>query len=80
MSRSRTFQVKAGAENMISFMSQPGGKRDRKLLAEAQEMLADAKAKIDYIRMRINVAKENGSTGERNRGSFAVFAENLLLW
>ena len=61
-------QVKAGAENMIAFMSQPGGKRDRKLLADAQEMLADAKAKIEYIRMRINVAKENGSGDNRNRG------------
>ncbi|CAG0905746.1 unnamed protein product, partial [Cyprideis torosa] len=60
--------VKAGAENMLAFLSQPGGKKDRKLLAAAQEMLADAKAKIDYIKMRINVAKENGMGDGRNKG------------
>ena len=34
--------------------------RDKKILAaEAQQMLADSKAKIEYLRMRIMKAKQN---------------------
>ncbi|KAK7073571.1 Serine/threonine-protein kinase N2, partial [Halocaridina rubra] len=59
--------VKAGAENMI-LMYSAGPMRDKKLLAEAQQMLADSKAKIDYIRMRKIKAKqiqtENGLDAE----------------
>lgn len=60
-------QVKAGAENMIQMYS-TGPMRDKKLLAEAQQMLADSKAKIEYIKMRRMKAKqhqtENGLDAE----------------
>jgi len=44
-------KVKAGAENMIQMYS-TGPMRDKKLLSEAQQMLGDSKAKIEYIKMR----------------------------
>lgn len=60
-------QVKAGAENMIQMYSS-GPMRDKKLLAEAQQMLADSKAKIEYIKMRRMKVKqsqtENGLDAE----------------
>ncbi|XP_040070750.2 serine/threonine-protein kinase N2 [Ixodes scapularis] len=43
-------KVKQGTENMLQMYS-CGPSKDRKLLAEAQQMQADSKAKIDYIRM-----------------------------
>ncbi len=47
---------------MIS-MYQGGSSRDKKLLAEAQQMLIDAKTKIDIIRMQIlKVQQKNDST------------------
>jgi len=39
--------VKQGAENMIERSA-----GDKKLLADAQTMLADSRRKIDYIRMQ----------------------------
>lgn len=36
-----------------------GGSRDKKLLAEAQQMLADSKAKIEFLRMRILKVKQS---------------------
>ncbi|RWS04375.1 serine/threonine-protein kinase N2-like protein [Dinothrombium tinctorium] len=49
-------KVKQGAENMIQMYS--GSSKDRKLLAEAQLMLSDAKAKLEYIRMMIVKVKQ----------------------
>ena len=49
-------KVKQGAENMIQMYS--SGKENRKLLQEAQQMLTDAKAKIEYIRMMIVRVKQ----------------------
>lgn len=43
------FQVKQGAENMVQSLDS----KDKKLVFEAQQMLADSKAKIDYLKMRI---------------------------
>jgi len=40
--------VKQGAENMIERSS-----GDKKLLADAQTMLADSRRKLDYIRMQL---------------------------
>jgi protein kinase N len=37
------------------------GGRDKKLLENAQQMLQDSKAKIDYLKMRIAKAKHNRS-------------------
>lgn len=42
-------KVKQGAENMIQSII---GK-DKKLLAEAQQMLQDSKKKIEYLKMKI---------------------------
>lgn len=57
-------QVKHGAENMIETYNS-GLSKDKKLLVEAQAMLADARRKIEYIRMQIlrmhNQRTENGS-------------------
>ncbi|XP_046413863.1 serine/threonine-protein kinase N isoform X2 [Neodiprion fabricii] len=44
-------KVKQGAENMIQSLT--SGHRDKKLLQEAQQMLADSRAKIEFLRMRI---------------------------
>lgn len=46
-------KVKQGAENMIQSISGGYHSRDKKLLAEAQQMLADSKAKIEFLKMRI---------------------------
>lgn len=75
------FQVKQGAENMIQSLT--SGHRDKKLLQEAQQMLDDSRAKIEFLRMRVmklNQAREqqhargdaspspNGdSTGNKNK-------------
>jgi hypothetical protein len=80
-------QVKQGAENMIQQYSN-GPTRDKKLLAEAQQMLADSKAKIEYIKMRIMKVKQSqeedrGGSESRTKGSdepsridppFAIFS------
>lgn len=49
-------KVKQGAENMIQSYSNG---RDKKLLADAQQMLQDSKAKIEYLKMRIIKAKQS---------------------
>lgn len=46
-------KVKNGAENMIQSISNGHHTRDKKLLAEAQQMLADSKAKIEFLKLRI---------------------------
>ena len=61
-------QVKQGAENMIHMYS-GGSSRDKKLLAEAQQMLSDAKTKIEIIRMQILKAQQKGDTQEEGIGS-----------
>ncbi|KAH0534918.1 serine/threonine-protein kinase N isoform X1 [Cotesia glomerata] len=44
-------KVKQGAENMIQSLT--SGHRDKKLLQEAQQMLDDSRAKIEFLKMRI---------------------------
>jgi len=59
--------VKQGAENMIQRYGSSSG--DKKLLADAQTMLADSKRKIDYIRMqqlRLQYLKSGAPDEERN--------------
>lgn len=46
-------KVKQGAENMIQSITGGPHSRDKKLLAEAQQMLQDSKVKIEYLRMKI---------------------------
>lgn len=71
-------KVKQGAENMIQQYSN-GPTRDKKLLAEAQQMLTDSRNKIEYIKMRIMKVKQvqeeidnskaTGPDGVRIRGT-----------
>nr|CAD7429592.1 unnamed protein product [Timema monikensis] len=51
-------KVKQGAENMIQSLTS-GHSKDKKLLAEAQQMLADSKVKIEFLKMRILKAKQS---------------------
>jgi protein kinase N len=60
-------KVKQGAENMIQMYSS-GSSKDKKLLSEAQQMLTDAKAKMEYIRLMIAKAKQKESE-ERSSSS-----------
>uniref|UniRef100_A0A336LW40 CSON001751 protein n=1 Tax=Culicoides sonorensis TaxID=179676 RepID=A0A336LW40_CULSO len=69
-------KVKNGAENMIQSILHGHNGRDKKLLAEAQQMLADSKTKIEYLKLRIlkvkqnrqlnNVSDENGEAKTRH--------------
>ncbi|KAI8127523.1 Serine/threonine-protein kinase N, partial [Lucilia cuprina] len=52
-------KVKNGAENMIQSLQSGHYGRDKKLLAEAQQMLTDSKAKIEFLRLRILKVKQN---------------------
>ena len=54
---------------MIAMYSS-GASKDRKLLAEAQQMLSDSKAKIEYIKMRINKAKQNQSFADGDSSKY----------
>lgn len=47
---SHWLQVKQGAENLISMYTQT---RDKKMLAEAHQMLDDARTKIEIVRMQM---------------------------
>ncbi|XP_022916524.1 serine/threonine-protein kinase N isoform X3 [Onthophagus taurus] len=51
-------KVKQGAENIIQTIN-GGPHRDKKLLAEAQQMLLDSKAKIEFLKMRILKVKND---------------------
>ncbi|XP_018301415.1 serine/threonine-protein kinase N isoform X4 [Mycetomoellerius zeteki] len=50
-------KVKQGAENMIQSLT--SGHRDKKLLQEAQQMLDDSRAKIEFLRMRIMKVRQS---------------------
>ncbi|XP_049542048.1 serine/threonine-protein kinase N isoform X5 [Anopheles darlingi] len=52
-------KVRNGAENMIQSISSGHHGRDKKLLAEAHQMLADSKAKIEYLRLKILKVRQN---------------------
>ena len=49
-------KVRQGAENMLGQFNT--GTKDKKLLIEAEELLQDSKAKIEYLRMRILKTKQ----------------------
>ena len=51
--------MKVGAENMIA-MYQGHSSREKKLLAEARQMLSDAKTKIEIIRIQIMRRQQKG--------------------
>lgn len=52
-------KVKNGAENMIQSILNGHHGRDKKLLAEAEQMLSDSKMKIEYLKLRILKVKQN---------------------
>lgn len=56
-------KVKQGAETMIQSYSSNPSKDSKKLVQEAQEMLADAKAQIDYFTLMINKVKKQAESG-----------------
>ena len=56
-------KVKQGADNMIAEYSSSHAK-DKKLLSEAQQMSADSKAKIEYLRMRLKKLRAQGNSNE----------------
>ncbi|XP_071947331.1 serine/threonine-protein kinase N2-like isoform X2 [Antedon mediterranea] len=78
-------KVKAGAKNMLHMYSSGSGK-DRKMLAEAQQMLQDSKTKIEFIRMQLLKANQSqvstGNTNGEKRESTSIkrpSATELLL-
>lgn len=70
-------KVKNGTENMIQSILQNYQSRDKKLLAEAHNMLADSKAKIEFLKLKILKVKQNrqlNKVSEReNCSSFCCF-------
>lgn len=58
-------KVKNGAENMIQSLQSGHYGRDKKLLAEAQQMLTDSKAKIEFLRLRILKVKQNKEQAQK---------------
>lgn len=68
-------KVKNGAENMIQSISGAHHGRDKKLLAEAQQMLADSKAKIEFLKLKILKVRRNGQS---NRVSHFLFVYYFL--
>lgn len=63
------------------------GHRDKKLLAEAQQMLGDSRAKIEYLRMRILKVKQSrqqrhdpSTNGDLpNKGKHVIMNLNTIL-
>ncbi|XP_049309327.1 serine/threonine-protein kinase N isoform X4 [Bactrocera dorsalis] len=67
-------KVKNGAENMIQSLASGHHGRDKKLLAEAQQMLADSKAKIEFLRLRILKVKQNKEHAHKLSAQAAIAA------
>ena len=63
--------MKQGAENMLSQFS---GTKDKKLLIEAEELLQDSKAKIEYLKMRILKIKQQagGDLADKSERSVEI--------
>ncbi|KAH8370245.1 hypothetical protein KR093_002758 [Drosophila rubida] len=59
-------KVKTGAENMIQSL---GIGCDKKLLAEAHQMLDDSRAKIEFLRLRIIKVKQNREQADRMKAA-----------
>ena len=58
-------KVKQGADNMITEYSSSHAK-DKKLLSEAQQMSADSKAKIEYLRMKLKKLNDLQHNNDKN--------------
>ena len=62
-------------------LSQFSGTKDKKLLVEAEELLQDSKAKIEYLRMRIlktkqQTTQQGGENPAKDNGEKSI--ENLI--
>lgn len=73
--------MKNGAENMIQSILNGHHGRDKKLLAEAQQMLVDSKTKIEFLKLRILKIRQNK---QLNNVSFysllnSIFDNNFFL-
>uniref|UniRef100_A0A1B0C2I5 REM-1 domain-containing protein n=1 Tax=Glossina palpalis gambiensis TaxID=67801 RepID=A0A1B0C2I5_9MUSC len=68
-------KVKNGAENMIQSLQSGHYGRDKKLLAEAQQMLTDSKAKIEFLRLRILKVKQNKEHANKLAAQIVANAE-----
>lgn len=66
-------KVKNGAENMIQSITSGHHGRDKKLLAEAQQMLADSKAKIEFLKLRILKVRQNRQLNKVSDVYFAIY-------
>lgn len=62
-------KVYKGAENMIHMYS---ASKDKKMLAEAQQMLDDSKVKIDFLKMAILREQHNAMECDDNHSSKPV--------
>ena len=64
-------KVRQGAENMIQMYS---SSKDKKMLAEAQQMLSDSKVKIDFLKMAIlrDQQQHSAMESEENHSSKPV--------
>lgn len=71
------WQVKQGAENMINMYSS-GNFRDKKMLAEAQQMLSDAKTKMEIIRMQILKVTQDATN--MDDGKFCLKTDDIDDW
>jgi serine/threonine-protein kinase N2 len=69
-------KVKNGAENMIQSITSGHHGRDKKLLAEAQQMLADSKAKIEFLKLRILKVRQNRQSNKAGQAGGAGVDEN----
>ena len=58
-------------------LSQFSGTKDKKLLVEAEELLQDSKAKMEYLRMRILKTKQQVQGGDLDKNSDKS-VENLI--
>ena len=55
-------------------MYSSGSSKDRKLLADAQQMLADSKTKIEIIRMQILKVNQDSTAGDDGRYNIRLSA------
>ncbi|KAH8307737.1 hypothetical protein KR044_011754 [Drosophila immigrans] len=69
-------KVKTGAENMIQSL---GIGCDKKLLAEAHQMLDDSRAKIEFLRLRIIKVKQNREQADRMKAARQQNDEHGIL-
>ena len=61
-------------------MYSSGSSKDKKLLADAQQMLTDSKTKIEIIRMQIIKVNQDTSTEDGESAFIVLFTTHLDLF